>query len=318
MEVKFLFISILLYSGLLYGNVIDFEKFPDGTLTTDREEIFDDYLSAYGVTFSIIEPSEADNVFVFKNYPQIAKKGGVLTAFMSCIGDDMVLSYLDGIIDDSFLTDDGKIGQPSGDLLVEYSTPVQYASGLLIDIDKSSTKQEIFEVYSFDPNYVKIGTVTLDSQNMPDPVDCPNRGDGEAATWVFEFETPIIKYIRIKYTGSDSLSVSVSVSPWNKICIGDTVKLQANAQDGLLPYSYQWQHFSDSNWVNLNTEHIETVSPTETTNYRVIVTDFKSNQVISDIFKLPVCQRTADLNSDGCVDIEDFAIFVRHWLDGCD
>lgn len=173
--------------NITYGQMIDFETLPNGTPTIDKQLIFDEYLSIYGVTFKIIDPD--DDSFTFIGYPQIAKKGGELTAFVSCTGNDTPLPKIDHIVKDSFLTDDGKIGQPSGDLLIEYVIPVRQAFGILLDVDKSSNKREKFLITAYDPNNNMIDSQELDSEDMLNPnIECSYgqgyKGEGDAAVLV--------------------------------------------------------------------------------------------------------------------------------------
>ncbi|MEM6675892.1 MAG: hypothetical protein AAF726_23795, partial [Planctomycetota bacterium] len=117
------------------AQTLDFETLPDGTPTSDLQEISDQYAGPpFGVSFEVVDRTTG----AFLGYPRIAKVGVPRTAFAGCpnnSGPDVPLQNA-GVCD-SFLTDDDAVGS-IGSLKVIYTSPVARASAVLLDVDAYS------------------------------------------------------------------------------------------------------------------------------------------------------------------------------------
>jgi len=333
-SVKVGLFSIILVCNVAVGQVIDFETLPDGTPTYDEQQISNEY-EAYGVIFEMLDKNTGDPI----GFPHIAKAGLPQTAFQGCHNEDTPLSGQG--LGESFLTDDTSIGI-CGDLLITYITPVSQASGVFIDTDCSTNGVppcEQWTIFARDANDVTLSTIVIDGPTGPSNPECIGSGgpgDGLGIARTFDLPSEQIHSVLIRLTGSTSgvgiafdnfspattappLSITVSSSPWNKICLGESVELSVEVTGGTLPLTYQWQEESaPETWIDLGTEVTQEVSPDVTTNYRIIVTDADSRQAISNAFVIGVCLPTPDINGDGCVDLVDFAIMAMNWVIGCD
>lgn len=120
-----LVLASLLSAG---GQIIDFERLPDGSLPIDGMALSNQFLASYGVSF----------IFTNGTFPHIAKVGPPGTAFWGVNpsqGPDQPRAVQN--VGAYFLTDDGSIGggaQPVP-LLISYTTPAAAASGAILDID---------------------------------------------------------------------------------------------------------------------------------------------------------------------------------------
>jgi len=324
-------LAIVSLGSTARGQVIDFETVFDGASTIEGQSIFNQYEASYGVTFKALDGSTGE----FVGYPHIVKKGDPQAGFYGCAGADIPLEGQG--VGDSYL---GAGRDPDGsnpyDLLIEYSTPVSAASGVLIDLDYQSywpDPHEEWEIIARDPNGLEIERITMrapDGSTDPncDCVDC-GPGDGRADGWQFDIPGGQIKSILFHKTGNPPTpivfdnfspaagapdpSVSVTSSPWNKICPGESVDLLANVVGGTPPFTYQWQQeTSPGTWIALGTLPTQTVAPPTATSYRVIITDAEQRPATSDPFELPVCVcgPNADFDGDGDVDLNDFATFA--------
>lgn len=292
-------------SAILHGQTIDFELLPDGRQTQDGQTISDQYEMVYGVCFQLERGT----------YPVIAKVGPPQTAFQGPGGQaDQPAPGTN--LGTSFLTDDGIVGGPPSPLIVKYTSPVAAASGVLVDID--NTEEWLIEAY--DVNDVVIAAVQL----------VPGAGDGGVTFWSFSNEKPLIQSIKLSYTGDNGfgvglafdnfspafasvpLDVSVTSSPWNKICLGESVELTAQLIGGVPPYEFLWeQASSDGKWLAIGKDQTITVAPSANSSYRVTVTDSDDVQKVSEAFDLPVCGTSADFDGDGDVDLIDYGVFQR-------
>lgn len=276
---------------------IDFETLPGGAGTVDQQTISDEYLSL-GVTFSLLDPVTGTLI----GSPRIAKAGLPQTAFEGCISPDTPLPHLG--LGQSYLTDGTAIGL-EGNVRIEYTTPVAQASGVIIDIDcrtNGAPPCEQWTIVSYDTNGAPIDSVVLDAPSVgPNPA-CINPdagfGDSNGFGWQFQFGSPVIKSIILKYTGAasgpglafDSFSVSsvpvaldaTTAASADSICRGETITLSAFPSGGLPPYMFQWQQeVGPSYWIDLGTGDTESVRPSNTQGYRAIVTDADGNIAIS-------------------------------------
>ena len=212
---------------------------------------------------------------------------------------------------------------------------------MLIDVDlHTGGTYEEWTITALDAAGAPIGDpVVITAPSGPDNPECLNPpsgpGDALAVGWEFSFPTSQIYGVRLHYTGAfgegpvafDNFSpadvfplpsVSVTSSSCGKTCSGESVELTANVVDGHPPFRYQWQQeTSPGIWGNLGTLSTQTVSPSTTTRYQVIVTDADPahDPATSDPFELPVCGPNPDMNGDGVLDAQDIQLFVDAMLE---
>ena len=310
------------------GQVLDFETLPNGATTSEFQVIFDEYESAFGVSFQLLEPTDGSPA----GFPIIAEVGSPLVAFNGCDGADT--PRLDQGLGSRFLGDDAV---PSNlDLLVTFSNPVAQASGVLIDVDcrdGGSGPCEQFTITARGSLGESLDLVTITGVvGSTDPECTSGTGgpsDGLAQVWFFDRPQADIHSILFQSTGDgaarqapvafDNFSpttigapptVRIASDPFNKLCTGESTLLQALVETGLPPFSFQWQvESTPGTWTDLGTDATQNVSPAVTTHYRVRVVDFLLREVVSQPFELPVCVSSADLDGDGDVDMGDFQIF---------
>ncbi|MCA9753130.1 MAG: NHL repeat-containing protein, partial [Gemmatimonadetes bacterium] len=284
-------------AGPAGAQVIDFETLPDGTPTVDLEPISTQY-DSLGVSFSLRDASGA-----LIGFPRIAKAGAPQTAFEGCSDVDTPLPNLG--LGSTFLTDDTSLGV-SGDLRIDYATPVAQASGSVLDIDcrvNGLPPCEQWTITAYDSTGIELDSRVLDAPNGPGNPAClsPGAGPGDAMAfgWSFDLGSPVIRSIVLRYTGEatgvglafDNFSVAslpgppvVSVAAEaDTVCTGEELQLTASLTGGLGPYSYQWQvRQGGGAWFDLGIASTESVVVTGTSEYRVLVTDATSTVVISD------------------------------------
>ncbi|MGD8451346.1 MAG: hypothetical protein PVJ57_05955 [Phycisphaerae bacterium] len=306
---------------------IDFETVFDGVGTIERQPIFNQYEASHGVTFTMRDAATGD----FVGYPLIAKRGEPQVGFTGCAGADMPLEGQG--VGDSYLATSISGGGDPYDLLVEYSTPVSAASGVLIDLDYQSSwpdPHERWEIIAYDTSGSELACITMEAEEGPSNPDCGcvdcGPGDGRADPWEFNIPggqiksilfhrigdppTPVVFDNFSPATGFQCPEVSVHADPWSKLCCGDSTELIADLFGGRPPFTYQWQQEATPGvWTDLDTDPTQTVLPIETTSYRVVVTDSNECEVTSDPFELAVCGGSADMNCDGKVDMADFGQF---------
>jgi hypothetical protein len=304
-------LAIVSLASTAWGQVIDFETMPCGSATIERQPIFNQYENDYDVTFKMLDRDTGE----FVGYPYIVRKGEPQTGFYGCAGEDTPLPG-QGVGESYLSTGSNPGGGNQYDLLIEYGYPVSAASGVLIDLDYQSSwlpdPREEWQITARNPNGLEIESFTMRAPNGPtdpncDCVDC-GPGDGLAIGWQFDIPGGQIKSILFHRTGDPPTpivfdnfspgdpplcppSVSITSSPWNKICFGESVELIPDVVGGTPPFTYQWQQeTSPGTWVNLGALSTQTVSPSTTTKYHVIVTDAgQCPPASSPPFELPVC-----------------------------
>ena len=231
---------------------IDFETLPDGTPTTDRQLISDQYVAAFGVRFDLVDPITLEVV----GSPQIAKVGNPQTAFTAC-GPDIPNPGLG--TGDSFLTDDGVLNTAADTLLLTYSDPVAQAAGVILDTDtRSGPTYEEWTVEALDESMNVLETVVLTAPDGPDNCNSgQGPGDGAADAFVFDRPSADIKFIVLRYTGTatsiglafDTFSPTQIPPPPTAMLFGDDTDpctydrtfMTPVVTDGLAPFVYQWQ-----------------------------------------------------------------------------
>ncbi len=301
------FACVLLMVGcvqnLSMGQVIDFETFPDGTIPSDGQVISDQYEAVFGITFSLEDGTS----------PVIAKAGPPQTAFAGFGGPDMPRPDINA--GQMFLTDDGNVGAPPSPLIIDYSSPVSQASGIIIDIDFS----EQWTIEAYDAKDVLITSIALGAI-----------GNGTGSPWIFTLPEPIIHRIRIRFTGSggsiglafDNFSPAAGFGPLtvdiesegacDTICDTSSAELVAALTGGIPPYTFDWQELvGEDVWSSIGSDPTIVVAPESSATYRVVIADDKLETVTSDPYLLTVCESTPvfDADQDGDVDLADFGLF---------
>jgi len=218
---------VLIGARVASPQVIDFETLPGGTATADQQPISSEYEVAFGVTFALVDPINPHQTI---GSPKIAKVGPPRTAFFGCDGGEDNPAPGQGL-GDSFLTDDETIGQVASDLLISYSTPVENASGVLIDIDcgQGQSVCEQWTIFARDSESNVLDTVILNAPTGPNSADCPSPGNpgpgnGKAFGWFFSLPGEQISSILIKYTGTQ-MGVGIAFDRFSPslpcVCVGD-------------------------------------------------------------------------------------------------
>jgi glucose/arabinose dehydrogenase len=259
--------------------------------------------------------------------PHIAKAGPPRTAFNGCYDYDLPTAGQG--LGHTFLTDDVSIGV-SADLLIHYSPPVSSSSGVIIDIECRSNGGppcEQWTIMARDAAGSLLDTAVLDAvQGGPRP-ECmyPDGGPGDALayTWSFDLPGQQIASVLLKHTGTpdgvglafDNFSVAMSPGPPavtvsgppNEICTGQTVELHAEVLGGHAPYAYQWQEeVAPGSWADLGTGGSQLVTPSATTQYRVVVTDSAAQDVTSAPFTVSVVSGSGEPACDGRLLVSSF------------
>jgi len=162
----FLLFSISLYFHHAEGNAqvncnqINFESVP-GASVSDGHIINNQYFDSSGISFKL-----EDNTF-----PQIAKVGAPVSAFGTAIGADTIIDV--NLIGSYFLTDDGELsGLSSSPLIISFSSPIDSASGVILDIDF----EEIFTIQAMDELDSVIVEIIISAGDQ-------GTGDGLATNW---------------------------------------------------------------------------------------------------------------------------------------
>lgn len=294
-------------AAVVHSQVIDFEFLPGGAPTTDNQVISNEYEADFGVTFMLLDRTTG----LPNGSPRIAKVGAPRTAFYGC-GDGSDNPAPGQDVGSSFLTDDGEIIGADSDLLISYTSPVEAASGVLLDLDCTTQPNqcEQWTITARDAMGMTLDTLVISALLGANPGDCTSGspagpGNGKTVSWLFNLPGQQISSILIKYTGSspnvgvafDNLSpfmlpgppMAVITSNYPAICEGESAMLTAQPMGGLPPFTYQWQQeATPGNWTNLGTALTQPVSPTETTHYRVIVSDVRALSEMSAPFELVV------------------------------
>jgi hypothetical protein len=309
------------------GGLIDFETLPDGTPTTDQQEIGLEY-AAMGVTFTLIDAAGDP-----AGTPNIAKVGSPLTAFESCNGDDTPLPGQG--LGNSFLTDDTSVGH-SGDLLITYASPVAQVAGVILDIDcRDCTNEgtcgdcEQWTIEARDAGDNVIDTFVIDGPVGPPSPPCfdtTGPGDAVASGWFFDHATADIASVVIRYTGTATgvglafdnftpasipeLEATADATP-SSICFGEAVTLTGTASGGVPPYTYTWQQeTSPGVWADVATGQSVTVGPPQDTQYRLIVDDVANGSVTTDALAVDVEAVVYEISQESAPGAGDFADHV--------
>jgi len=156
---------------------IDFETIP-GDSVYEGLIINAQYLDSLGITF-VLEDS---------TYPHIADVGGKTTAFESSYGGDTPAPGQN--IGSFFLTDDGLTSGPgitTSPLIINFSIPVDSASGVILDID--ATENFTIQARDYDRNVIDEITVFAGD---------PGTGDALATPWSIKRENTDIYSIRLE------------------------------------------------------------------------------------------------------------------------
>lgn len=196
--------QILALSGPAPAQTIDFETLPDGTPTVDQQMISTEYEAAFGVSFEIV-----DSMDQHVSFPRLARVGSPRTAFQGCNdGDDLPDPGAIPVVGQTFLTDDGMLGTPPGDLKITYSTPVAVASGQMIDVDRGPGQYEEWVITARRGDGTIVDEFTLTAPSGPDTACASGAGigPGEGAISTWELESPDgvgeIVTVRFRYTGT--------------------------------------------------------------------------------------------------------------------
>lgn len=283
-------------SAACHAQPIDFESFPDGTPTTDRETISDQYLAAFGVRFDIVDGTTLLPI----GSPQIAKVGAPQTAFVGC-GPD---TPLDGEgVGQSFITDDNQISDQAGSLLLTYSSPVSQACGVVIDVDgRLGPAYEKWTIEALDASQQVLETVVITAPEGPD-VCTNNNGPGDARALGFAFDRPgaDIAFVSMRYTGTanniglafdqffpDSIPPAPNVTATASVgtpCYGDPIQIQTEVTGGLPGLRYRWQQAAPGEpFADIQGETASTLDAPALPGYafRVVVADALGRESVSD------------------------------------
>jgi hypothetical protein len=178
-------VLMMLWAGLISsGNIsaatIDFETIPGGT-PLDGLSISTQFLASNGVSFSLENGGS----------PVLAQVGAPRTAFegFDLLPDQPAPGTNAGQF---FLTDDGVVGAPPSPLLIDYSSPVSAASGIILDIDGT----EEWTIEALDSTGGLLSSLILGPNNTL---------DGSATVWSFDLGSAAIERIRFQYTGAQNV-----------------------------------------------------------------------------------------------------------------
>lgn len=195
-----------------YASLIDFETVPGG-IPSDQLGISTQYLATYGVTFSLSD-------------------GGI--PFLEKAGSDSGEGYVNdqrGGYDIEAIGHDGELGNyflrvgtahlasaPISDLIIRYTTPINFASAQIWDIDGgASIGTEQWKITALDSNQLIIDTLLSPLGTANDATSL----DGLPWTWSFNHASNDIHAIKLEFAGSktsgigfvfDNLSISSTVS----------------------------------------------------------------------------------------------------------
>ncbi|MHC4948719.1 MAG: hypothetical protein ACYTG1_10710 [Planctomycetota bacterium] len=310
------------------GGLIDFETLPGGAPTVDQQEIGLEYASL-GVTFTLI-----DAAGVPIGTPNIAKVGNPETAFASCNGGDTPLPGQD--VGQSFLTDNTTVGW-SGNLLIEYASPVAQAAGVILDVDCRNCNAggscpggcEQWTIEARDGTGAVIDTFVIDGPVGPPPPPCndPNGpGDAAAFGWFFDHPTADIASVVVRYTGG-ATSVGLAFDNFTpssipaldaegsasatRICRGQLVTLTGSASGGIPPYTFRWQvETAPGTWTDEGTGQVLDVCPAADAVYRLVVEDSIGNTVTGGPLPVTVTPVTFEVSQESLPGAGDFAANV--------
>jgi len=194
----------------LAQSFVDFEFVPGGA-PVDGLMISNQFQASLGISF-IMENG---------TFPQLAQVGPPKTAFNVFGGPDLPAPGVD--VGQFFLTDDGVVGSPPPPLLVNYATPVQAATGVIIDID--FTEQWTIEARDALANVLATQVLT-------------SGGNGSVTPFNFDAGMPLISQIRIAYTGALTNNIGLAFDNFLTISPGAGTG-QPNSADARLEINRQ-------------------------------------------------------------------------------
>jgi hypothetical protein len=100
--------------------------------------------------------------------------------------------------------------------------------------------------------------------------------------------------------------IGVDAGPARVSCDGSTLTLQASPINAPANYLIEWED-------GLGPDVFLVVNPTETTTYKVTLTDLDTSDVYEDTTTVLVHPGSSDLNTDGSYDSEDVLMFFASW-----
>ena len=162
-----------------HAAIIDFETIPGGT-PSDGLSISTQFQASQGVTFSL--EGGGSPVLAQVGAPQTAFRGFNNLADQPAPGTN---------VGQFFLTDDGTLSGLPQALLVDYSTSVSAASGVILDIDFA--EQWTIEALS--------GMSVIGSQVLG-PFGSGAGTNGATTVWSFDFGTNTFDRLRFSFTGT--------------------------------------------------------------------------------------------------------------------
>lgn len=184
----------LLLAGRAGAGIIDFETIPGG-VPVEGLEISDQFRATEGVTFSL----EGGG------FPVLTEVGSPMTAFGGGITNlpDTPAAEAAALVGSWFLTDDGVVAAPPRPLLIHYDTPVEAASGIMIDVDGygAGTIWEAFRIEARDADDLVLETFEIFGSAAL---------DGQASPWSFERALADISSIRISYFGNKPTGIGLA------------------------------------------------------------------------------------------------------------
>lgn len=155
---------------------LDFEGI-EGVTLYEGLPIGDQFLGEYGMSFKL----EGGEI------PVLAQVGSPGTAFRSSWGNDRPTSSKQSEIGEYFLTDDGVLsGLQNSPLIITFFSPVDSASGVLLDIDFGET----FIIEGRNAMDSIVATTQIRDGDI-------NTGDGSVTPWSILSDTAQIKSIKI-------------------------------------------------------------------------------------------------------------------------
>jgi hypothetical protein len=175
------FINILCADA---GQLIGFETLPDGSTPYDGMVVSNQWASM-GVTFRLGNGA----------LPILATRDGTNWAFFGPPNSTTQNEPAIGENVGQFFLSDRTTGQPRN-LIIEYSSPVSGASGVILDIDHK-------DAWAIEPRDSNDNVLT--SYSVALNVNSANAGDGVATPWSVAAASPEIYSIRIRYTGQSDM-----------------------------------------------------------------------------------------------------------------
>jgi hypothetical protein len=138
-------------------------------------------------------------------YPVLTEVGSPMTAFGGGLSNlpDTPMPEAAPLVGNWFLTDDGAVAAPPAPLLIHYDTPVDAASGIMIDVDGygRGTIWEAFRIEARGEDDVILDTLEIIGSAAL---------DGQASPWSFARELADIYSIRISYFGNKPTGIGLA------------------------------------------------------------------------------------------------------------